>query len=129
MSLAREAVGTSLRVTASLKANGAVHSDVLVSSAGQVQAQKGASNFIAMGEVFGNGANKPGIDFGDAQTVLYRDAENTLRTENEFVIASGGPAAAQTALLIMPNGIGIRRVEVGAPNSDGAGFRSLRVAN
>lgn len=75
-----------------------------------------------------------GILFG-AETKLFRDSPGTLKTDGAFIVsgeifAEGDTGAAgQTRLLVFVSGVGARRVEVGAPDSGGSGYRQLRVTN
>lgn len=81
------------------------------------------------------------IFFGSAlDTNLYRSGANALKTDGTFDAAylssagqlgvnGAGPAANDTGVVVNGNGIGLRRLVLGGPDSAGSGFRSVRVAN
>jgi hypothetical protein len=74
--------------------------------------------------------------FGSAlDASLYRSAASRLKTDgaldigNDIVLATVGNAVGSGTALVMQTTAGVRRVEIGAVDSAGAGFRSLRVSN
>jgi hypothetical protein len=106
---------------------------------GDVNLYRGAADVLQTDDAIKVGATarihiKPTaeIQFGDAAGVLdtniYRNAADTLKTDDEFVVGLNRGSATESPLYLNVNGT-VKRVDIGAADSAGAGFKLLKVAN
>ena len=134
-------------------AAGVLKTDGAFQAVSTVYAQTGTANQVILG--YNGSYLSPGIAFGSAtDTNLYRAAANMLKTDGSLVVtqylylnhdsyskiffgtsndtnlyrAAAGALQTDGTFTLNASGV-VRTIEAGAPDSGGAGYRMLRVAN